>query len=99
MWTTVLFLNMRHSFTTIVYVLSVLFIMNRYYSDLSLWDIHRTQAPLLTLLRPDVASSITHSLLYMYEQGGALPRWPIANGNSMSRMKGHPTHAIFWLLS
>ena len=55
----------------------------RYFSDLSLWDIHRTQAPLLTLLQPDVSSGIVESLLRMYEQGGALPRWPIANGTTL----------------
>lgn len=59
---------------------------SRYFSDLSLWDIHRTQAPLLTLLRPDISSGITHSLLSMYEQGGALPRWPIANGKQFFRI-------------
>ena len=36
--------------------------------------------PLLTLLQPNVSSGIVDSLLSMYEQGGALPRWPIANG-------------------
>lgn len=51
-----------------------------YYSDLSLWDIHRTQAPLLTFLKPNVSLGIVTSLIKMYEEGGALPRWPIANG-------------------
>ncbi|ETO27916.1 alpha-1,2-mannosidase, partial [Reticulomyxa filosa] len=51
-----------------------------YYTDMSLWDVHRTQYPLLTLLRPDVMADISQSLVEMYKQGGDLPRWPLANG-------------------
>lgn len=51
-----------------------------YYSDLSIWDIHRTQFPLLGLLAPDVAADILQSLVLMYEQGGDIPRWPLLNG-------------------
>lgn len=49
-----------------------------YFSDLSIWDIYRTQMPLMSLLRPDVATSVVDSLLAMYSDGGALPRWPLA---------------------
>ena len=55
-----------------------------YYSDLSLWDIHRTQVPLLTFLRPDVAEGVVNSLVAMYQEGGVLPRWPIANGEGLT---------------
>lgn len=51
-----------------------------HYSDLSLWDIHRTQTSLLTLLQPSVSLDIVKSLIRMYKDGGVLPRWPIANG-------------------
>lgn len=61
-------------------ICTVLISLSSYYSDLSLWDIHRTQTPLLALLRPDVAIGIVHSLVAMSQEGGALPRWPIANG-------------------
>ena len=54
------------------------------YSDLSLWDTHRTHVPLLTLLQPSVSLDIVKSLLRMYEEGGAIPRWPIANGTQWS---------------
>ena len=53
-----------------------------HYSDLSLWDIHRTQTSLLTLLQPNVSLDIVKSLIRMYKDGGVLPRWPIANGES-----------------
>ena len=49
------------------------------YTDMSIWDIHRSQIPLLSLLRPDVSSQVAQSLVRMYQDGGDLPRWPIAN--------------------
>ncbi|RYG57507.1 hypothetical protein EON66_00205 [archaeon] len=51
----------------------------RFLSDMSIWDIHRTQTPWLVVTAPDVAADVTHSLLVMTEQGGHLPRWPLAN--------------------
>jgi putative alpha-1,2-mannosidase len=50
-----------------------------YHSDMSIWDIHRSQAPLLILLDPATAVNVATSLLTMYQQGGHLPRWPLAN--------------------
>eukprot|EP00117_Sycon_ciliatum_P027270 scpid28321/ scgid2435/ Uncharacterized glycosidase Rv0584 len=49
------------------------------YSDMSIWDIHRTQASLLAWLQPQVFKDITTSMVNMMAQGGDLPRWPIAN--------------------
>lgn len=51
-----------------------------YYTDMSIWDVHRTEFPFLGLVRPDILSDIVKSLLLMYQQGGYLPRWPMANG-------------------
>lgn len=53
--------------------------IGRYVSDLSIWDIHRSLAPLLRLTAPDVAADTAGSLLTMAAQGGHLPRWPLAN--------------------
>lgn len=50
----------------------------QYRSDMSIWDIHRTQAPLMTLVRPEAANDIQRSLLQMWMEGGRLPRWPLA---------------------
>ena len=51
-----------------------------FYSDLSLWDIYRTQAPLMSLLLPAAAADVTQSLLLMAQQcGGTLPTWPFAS--------------------
>lgn len=53
--------------------------VSSYYSDMSLWDTHRTQNPLLGLLLPNVAADSVRSLFTMYNEGGDIPRWPLAN--------------------
>lgn len=52
---------------------------SHYVSDLSLWDTHRTQNPLLALIAPNMAVDLARSLQTMYDQGGDIPRWPLAN--------------------
>lgn len=54
------------------------------YADLSLWDTYRTQIQLLSILAPRRASQIVESLLADASQSGCLPRWPYANGQSMT---------------
>lgn len=49
------------------------------YTDMSLWDIHRTQLPLLSLIDPGVFEDIIASLEDMLITGGDVPRWPLAN--------------------
>jgi predicted alpha-1,2-mannosidase len=50
------------------------------YSDLSLWDIYRTQLPLLSLVEPGVAGDVMRSLIADAEQNhGVIPRWVQAN--------------------
>eukprot|EP01112_Ceratiomyxa_fruticulosa_P018977 TRINITY_DN6143_c1_g1_i1.p1 TRINITY_DN6143_c1_g1~~TRINITY_DN6143_c1_g1_i1.p1 ORF type:complete len:764 (-),score=125.90 TRINITY_DN6143_c1_g1_i1:103-2394(-) len=51
-----------------------------YYTDMSIWDDFRTEYPWLALTQPLVMTDIVRSLLLMYQQGGDLPRWPLANG-------------------
>jgi predicted alpha-1,2-mannosidase len=63
------------------------------YADLSGWDIYRTQIPLLAMLMPRRASDIVASMLADAKQSGCLPRWPYANGQSMT-MVGDPADAI-----
>jgi putative alpha-1,2-mannosidase len=50
-----------------------------YHSDMSIWDIHRSQTPWLLLAAPETAVAVANSLLTMAAQGGKLPRWPLAN--------------------
>ena len=49
-------------------------------SDLSLWDIHRSQSVWLALAAPRALADIAGSLLSMTAQGDrGMPRWPFAN--------------------
>jgi predicted alpha-1,2-mannosidase len=54
------------------------------YADFSGWDVYRTEIPLLALLEPKRASDMVQSLVADAEQSGCLPRWPYANGQSMT---------------
>jgi predicted alpha-1,2-mannosidase len=54
------------------------------YADLSGWDTYRTQMQLLSILVPRRASQIVRSLLADAAESGCLPRWPYANGQSMT---------------
>jgi predicted alpha-1,2-mannosidase len=54
------------------------------YADFSGWDIYRSEIQLLSILVPERASDIARSLLADAAQSGCLPRWPYANGQSMT---------------
>lgn len=51
-----------------------------YYSDLSLWDTFRTLHPWYLLAWPEVQADVNRSILRMVEDGGTLPKWPLAHG-------------------
>src|SRR6266851_3891385 len=63
------------------------------YANYSGWDIYRTEIPLLAWLAPHETSDMIQSLILDAEQGGALPRWPIANTDS-GMMVGDPADPI-----
>jgi len=52
------------------------------YTDFSEWDIYRDEIPLLALLAPDQTSDMVTSLLTDAAQGGALPKWVLANSDA-----------------
>src|SRR6201999_2092040 len=54
------------------------------YADFSGWDVYRTEIELLALIEPRRASDMVQSLVADAEQSGCLPRWPYANGQSMT---------------
>lgn len=54
------------------------------YADFSGWDTYRTQIQLLSILAPKRASQMVRSLLADADESGCLPRWPYANGQSMT---------------
>ncbi|MBI3183408.1 MAG: glycoside hydrolase family 92 protein [Myxococcales bacterium] len=66
---------------------------SRTYTDFSLWDTYRTQHPLLALLAPDRQAEMAGSLMAMREQGGILPRWPLAV-HETSCMVGSPADIV-----
>ncbi len=66
---------------------------SRYFSDMSLWDTYRTTHPLYTLLWPEAHQEMLRSLSRMAEQGGALPKWPIATWDG-GFMVGSPAHIV-----
>jgi predicted alpha-1,2-mannosidase len=63
------------------------------YADFSGWDIYRTEIQLLSILAPKRAGDMIRSLLEDTRQSGCLPRWPYANGQSMT-MVGDVTDPI-----
>ncbi|MCB9480039.1 MAG: glycoside hydrolase family 92 protein [Deltaproteobacteria bacterium] len=65
-----------------------------YYTDFSLWDTFRTLHPLITLLRPDLARDFVDSLITMYEQGGAFPRWAALLGDGGSMIGTHSDSVV-----
>jgi putative alpha-1,2-mannosidase len=60
-----------------------------YFTDMSIWDVHRTQFPWLVLYQPQVMQDVVSSLLQMYQQGGSLPRWPFLNGYTSAMIGTH----------
>jgi predicted alpha-1,2-mannosidase len=50
------------------------------YANFSGWDIYRSEVPLLALIAPGETSDMMASLLRDADEGGWLPKWPVANG-------------------
>jgi len=65
-----------------------------FFTDLSLWDVYRTQFPWLTLFHPEVIEDVVYSLTEMYKEGGSLPRWPMAYGYGGSMIGEHAITVI-----
>jgi putative alpha-1,2-mannosidase len=69
------------------------------YSDLSLWDTFRTLHPWYILAHPELQRDVLRSLVQMSVDGGGLPRWPLAHGNT-GGMVGTPATQVIaesWL--
>jgi len=50
------------------------------YTTFSGWDIYRDEVPLLASVAPSQTSAMMQSLVNDAEQGGWLPKWPVADG-------------------
>ena len=66
-----------------------------YRSDFSLWDVYRTQMPLLTIVEPQRITDAINTMVAQYEQGGWLPT-PQQFGNSYTNdmIGDHPVDVI-----
>lgn len=59
------------------------------YTMFSLWDTYRTVHPLKCLLFPDQQLGMVSTMLDMYRESGALPKWEFA-GQNYNVMEGDP---------
>ncbi|KAH3743641.1 alpha1,2-mannosidase subfamily protein [Pelomyxa schiedti] len=62
---------------------------DRYLSDLSIWDTFRTQGPWLAILEPEIARDTVRSIILQFQQGGSLPKWPLAYGYTGCMVGNH----------
>ncbi|MCL4232995.1 MAG: GH92 family glycosyl hydrolase [Deltaproteobacteria bacterium] len=65
-----------------------------YYTDLSLWDTFRAPHPLFALVRPRMNRDVIVSMLKMAEQGGSLPVWGQATGETGIMIGTHSDSVI-----
>jgi predicted alpha-1,2-mannosidase len=63
------------------------------YSNISGWDVYRTQIPLLAWLAPRVASDVVRSLVAGAQEGGRLGKWELG-GSETGVMVGDPALPI-----
>jgi predicted alpha-1,2-mannosidase len=63
------------------------------YTTFSGWDIYRDEVPLLATIAPQQTSAMAQSLVNDAEQGGWLPKWPVAGGYT-GMMGGDSADAI-----
>jgi predicted alpha-1,2-mannosidase len=54
--------------------------MRAVYTDMSLWDVHRSQFPWLLFQDLQRFSDIANSIMLMNREGGFMPKWPFAQG-------------------
>ncbi|MFT7036080.1 MAG: putative alpha-1,2-mannosidase [Cyclobacteriaceae bacterium] len=63
------------------------------YTVFSLWDTFRAFHPLMSIIDEKRTTDWVNGLLKKYEQGGLLPKWPLA-GNYTGTMVGYPAVAV-----
>lgn len=63
------------------------------YTAFSLWDTFRALHPLMTIIRPDLATDWGKVLVHGYEEGTILPKWPLAS-NYTGCMVGYPAVSL-----
>lgn len=64
------------------------------YTVFSLWDIFRSWTPLMSIINRKKSADWIESLMKKSEDGGILPKWPLA-ANYTGTMVGYPSAALF----
>lgn len=64
---------------------------DNYSAFLGMWDIYRTQLPLIGMVRPDIISDVVKTLYAFYKEKGMLPIFPVG-GQESNCMEGY--HAM-----
>jgi putative alpha-1,2-mannosidase len=59
------------------------------YTDMSLWDVHRTQFPWLLFQDEQRFNDIAKSILLINKEGKYMPKWPFANGHTGCMIGAH----------
>lgn len=65
-----------------------------YYDDFSMWDVYRTQLPLISLIDPERSGDMMNSLVLKGEQGGWMPIFPCWNSYTAAMIGDHCAVAI-----
>jgi predicted alpha-1,2-mannosidase len=65
-----------------------------YYTDFSLWDTFRTEHPFFIMIQPQRQRDMVVSMIKMYEEGGCMPKWPLATAETNSMIGSHADSVI-----
>lgn len=73
--------------------------MKNVYTDMSLWDVHRSQFPWILFHDPARFKDIAMSLVLINREGGYMPKWPFAQGPTGCMIGAHANTVLAdWLL-
>lgn len=61
----------------------------KYYDDMSMWDIYRAQLPLLEIIHPELVNSLVQSAVKKGQQGGWMPIFPCWNSYTNAMVGDH----------
>lgn len=63
--------------------------MKHVYTDMSLWDVHRTQMPWILFHDAVRFADIAMSIVLINREGGYMPQWPFAQGATGCMIGAH----------
>ena len=73
--------------------------MKHIYTDMSLWDVHRSQMPWLLFHDPHRFADVARSLVLINRNGGYMPKWPFAQGATGCMIGAHAVTVLAdWII-